>query len=111
MPVSPPTLPPLADRIAAGAVLLNRQRAGWAEHVDPSRLDMQLEYDDVLGQLHGTFDEGGNTLASPLIWPDPDAVAFAVDHGFELGDQERNYADLTGCWRVEITRRRGGEAR
>ncbi|HEY2958876.1 MAG TPA: hypothetical protein VGM21_11820 [Actinomycetota bacterium] len=108
--MSPPTLPPLADRAAAGAVLLDRQRAGWAEHVDADRLDMQLEYDDLLGQLCGSFDEGVNALASPRIWPDPDAVAFAVDHGFELGDQERNYADLTGCWRVEITRRRGGEA-
>jgi hypothetical protein len=105
--VSPPTLPPLADRVAAGAVLLDRQRAGWAEHVDADRLDMQLEYDDILGRLYGTFNEGVNALAFPLIWPNPDAV----DHGFELGDQERNYADLTGRWRVEITRRRGGEAR
>jgi hypothetical protein len=110
MPVSPPTLPPLTDRVAAGAALLDRQRDGWAEHVDPSRLDLQLEYEDVLGQLSGTFAEGINSLAGPALWPDQAALAFAVDHGFEPGDQDRNHADLTGCWRVEITRRRGGKA-
>jgi hypothetical protein len=116
--VSTTTLPPLPERVARGAALLDQRRPGWAELVDPDRLDMQLEYEDVLGQLYGTFAEGINSLAGHAFWPDPAAVAFAVAHGFELGDDQpgrvgapRHYAELTGCWRAKLTHRRGGGAR
>jgi hypothetical protein len=108
--VSPPTLPPLADRVTAGARLLDRCRPGWTTLVDLDRLDMTLEYDDLLGQLYGNFQAGLNELiaADPKAQVHP--YSWAVRHGFDLPTDAGwgAYAQLTHAWRDELARRREG---
>jgi hypothetical protein len=96
-----PTLPPIAERVARGAALLDRERPGWAAEVDPDRLDLsQHDQTDVLGQLYGHFDRGLAVLG------DPDPVA----HGFDLdADDDAGYPALTACWRAEVARRQPGQ--
>jgi hypothetical protein len=108
--VSNHTLPPIRARVAAGAALLDRNRPGWHVQVDPARLDMAAEYDDLLGQLLGHFQVGLDTLTPAGVKP----WSFAVAHGFDLPPVEAGwgaYAQLTACWRSELLRRRGGEGR
>jgi len=98
-------------RVAKGAQLLDRCRPGWAAEVDPDRLDLRLEEDDVLGQLYGTFHQGLDELAAsdPAAQTLPDT--WAAWHGFDLAGDEpaRRYVELTAGWQAEIARRRGGE--
>jgi hypothetical protein len=96
-----PTLPPIGERVARGAALLDRAWPGWAAQVDPDRLTMADGDSDVLGQLYGHLNRGLAALG------DPDAVA----HGFDLdADADDDAADpaLAACWRAEVTRRRPG---
>lgn len=117
-PMRTATLPPIPDRVAAGARLLDRERPGWAQQMDPDRLDLRDQRDCLLGQIYGCFDTGVFTLAPDLDLREQDA--WAVDHGFEfagadLGDDHPYpisfYADLTEAWRAELAGRRGGGGR
>jgi hypothetical protein len=110
-PVSPPTLPPIPERVAASARLLDRP--GWTNQVDSERLDMTTAHDDVLGQLYGDFQAGlDHVVASP-----PKAQArpysWAARHGFDLSIDAGwgDYAQLTEAWRAELACRRGGAGR
>jgi hypothetical protein len=102
----------LAERAARGAALLDQRWPGWADAIDPRRLDLASAEDDVLGQLYGSFDEGLGELvmldANPGAWADSDwAPTYGFDLPAEIGsDQEpAGYADLIRCWRSEIARR------
>jgi hypothetical protein len=107
------TLPPIPDRAATGARLLDRERPGWAHQVDPERLDMTTARDDVLGQLYGDFQAGLDQLVACEPTGQARPYSWASRHGFDLpidagwGD----YAQLTEAWRAELARRRGGAGR
>jgi hypothetical protein len=106
-------LPPLADRVTAGAALLDRCRPGWATQVDPDRLDMAAEYDDLLGQLYGHYAVGleEHSQADPArpAWP---WSTFAYEHGFDLAaDDPTTYTQLDDAWRAELCHRRQGGGR
>jgi hypothetical protein len=106
-----PDLPPLADRVTAGAAVLDRLRPGWFDQVDPDQLDMAMEYDDVLGQLYGHYALGLETLVQASPEPRPWPSVWAVDHGFDLlAYDNAGYAELTACWRAEIVGRGGVNA-
>jgi hypothetical protein len=101
---------PITRRVAAGAALLDQVRPGWADLVDPQRLDMAAEYDDLLGQLYGHFQVGLDTLTPAGVKP----WAFAVAHGFDLPPAEASwgaYGQLSDCWRRQLARRRDGAGR
>jgi hypothetical protein len=94
----------LARRVAAGAALLDQARPGWAEQVEPDRLDMAAEYDDLLGQLYGHFQLGLDALSPDDAKP----WAFAVTHGLDLPPAEASwgaYGQLTDCWRRQLAHR------
>ena len=94
-----PTLPPIPERVAAGAALLDRARPGWAAQVDAGRLDLfQHDHTDVLGQLYGHFDRGLAALAHP------DAAALGFD--LDADEDDAGYPALTACWRAAVRRRR-----
>jgi hypothetical protein len=105
-----PTLPPIPDRVAAGAALLDQHEPGWAAQVDPARLDLASETACVLGQLYQWFGCGVDVLAAGAA----DRHGWAVAHGFDLDDARPAdptsgaYVPLTSCWRAELARRRGG---
>jgi len=93
-----PTLPPISQRVAAGAALLDHARPGWAAEVDPGQLDLwQHDQTDVLGQLYGHFDRGLAALG------DPDAVALGFD--LDADEDDAGYPALTACWRAATRRR------
>ncbi len=94
-----PTLPPIPERVAAGAALLDHARPGWAAEVDADRLDLfQHDHTDVLGQLYGHFDRGLAALAHP------DAAALGFD--LDADEDDAGYPALTACWRAATRRRR-----
>jgi hypothetical protein len=101
--MDPATLPPLAQRAARGAALLDRLRPGWADEVDPDRLDLANAEGCLLGQLYGHVDDGLTALG------DPDPVACGFD--LEADEDDADYSPLTSCWREELWRRRAGAAR
>jgi hypothetical protein len=99
-----------ARRVATRTALLDGARPGWADLIEPDRLNMTAEYDDLLGQLYGHFQVGLDTLTPADATP----WAFAVAHGFDLPPAEASRgadAHLTECWRRQLTRRRDGGGR
>ena len=110
--MSTTTLPSVAVRVVKGAQLLDRCRPGWATEVNPDRLDLRLEEDDVLGQLYGTYHLGLDelTVCEPAAARCPGGLA--VWHGFQVHDADPPavYAQLT-AWRAAVARRRGDGAR
>src|SRR6266516_3369909 len=86
-----------AERVAAGAALLDQHQPGWERQIDVEGMDLASAEDDVLGQLHGSFDEGLDALLA--LDAAPDAIArsdaFAVAHGFDGAPDE----DEPGAYR------------
>jgi hypothetical protein len=105
-----PTLPTYAAEVARGVALLDRQLPGWADRIDPGRLDPQSCDDDTLGQLYGHFDIGLDELTDLPTWDT--WHTWAVRHGFACDadvPRSQEWAQLTDAWRAELARR-GGEA-
>ena len=108
-------LPPLAERVTAGARLLDRCRPGWATQVNPAALNMRcrLQAACVLCQLAGTDELA--SLADELVGPiiQPDAHQWAVAHGLEPDDpDDAADAALTVAWQaLLVARRQGGDRR
>ena len=105
----------VAERVAAGAALLDRRRPGWAAQVNPAALDMRcrLQAACVLCQLAGTDRLASlvDELGGPII--QPDAHQWAVAHGLEPDDpDDAAYAALTVAWQaLLLARRQGGAGR
>jgi hypothetical protein len=57
---------PFLQAARAGADALDRVRPGWRSEINPERLDMSDNHDDVLGQLFGNFSNGVDRLARGL---------------------------------------------
>jgi hypothetical protein len=85
--MDPATLPPLAQRAARGAALLDLADAEGC----------------LLGELYGHVDDGLTALG------DPDPVACGFD--LEADEDDADYSPLTSYWRKELWRRRAGAAR
>jgi hypothetical protein len=102
-PMSPPSLPALGVRVAAGASLLDRRQPRWWRQVDPARLDLADPALDVLGQLYGQFEVGLAILGEP----DPVAGGFDLD----ASDVDADYPALAGAWQQAIGQRRAGDDR
>jgi hypothetical protein len=103
----------VAERVAAGAALLDHKRPGWASQVDPAALDTACTSRAacVLCQLAGPG--GFTSLVDELDAPttQPEAHQWAVTHGLEPDDaDDAAYAALTIAWQALIVaRRQGGE--
>jgi hypothetical protein len=99
----PADLPPIPERVAAGAGLLDRHQPRWCWQVDPDRLDLADPAVDVLGQLYGQFEVGLAVLGEP----DPVACGFDLD----ASDADADYPALTGAWQQAIWQRRASDDR
>src|SRR5262245_18485773 len=113
-PLAVEPLPPVIERAARGAHLLDRAQAGWAGEVDAERLDMASMESGVLEQLWGTYRAGFREAIRPLRC---DVRLSAADFGFWLHNREGSmtgdpvgailrYRELTEAWRVLIEARR-----
>jgi hypothetical protein len=96
--MSTAALPPIGERVAAGAGLLDRHEPRWWRQVDPARLDLADPALDVLGQLYGQFEVGLVILGEP----DPVACGFDLD----ASDADADYPLLTAAWQQAIGQRR-----
>jgi hypothetical protein len=88
---------PVAEAVAAGVELLDRERPGWAAHIDLDRFDIGCCDDCTLGQLWGDYDLGRTALG---------ILAYSAERlGFnpELQDEPATQAE----WVRIITERRG----
>jgi hypothetical protein len=100
--MSSSALPPIPQRVAAGAALLDRHEPRWWRQVDPDRLDLADPALDVLGQLYGQFEVGLAILGEP----DPVAGGFDLD----ASDADADYPALTAAWQQAIRQRRAADA-
>jgi hypothetical protein len=92
----------MADRVAAGAALLD-SFGTWASAVDLATLDMARYNADVLTQVFGDAEP----LYAPL-WPylgSGDRQHLAEAFGFDLHPDDEDYGTLTRLWRDEIRQR------
>lgn len=75
-------------RVADGAAFLDDRSPGWAAKIDPDRLAMSDDRDDILGQIYGDYDEAVETLG--------------IDDPYELGLSDTETGD---CWKAEVRKR------
>ncbi len=108
----------IAERVAAGAAVLDRHRPGWHRQIDLACLDARRDdYLDVLSQLYGDVEQGVGALyqaatgsAATDVWGLTSPTnCWARDHGFDIDtpvwDVVGAYAELADQWRAEIARR------
>lgn len=110
------TLPSVAERVAAGAALLDEHRPGWDRvGVSLDGLDMADCHDCVLGQMFGHYSHAFRrfnadwTIANGIL-VDGQAMplgfaAYTEDDGTDA-EVDAEYAELTAAWRTLIETRR-----
>jgi hypothetical protein len=87
----------IAERVAAGAALLDQRDPDWWRAIRPADLDIGSCCSCVLGQLFGDYDVG---MAEVGITEDEDA-----DLGFNIY-RPTDIAALNAEWKRVITERR-----
>lgn len=81
-----------------GIELLDKQRPGWRDQVDPQRLAMGSDLTCVLGQVFGDFCEGLKALGLDPMTRD-DAYYGFVTPRYRL---DNGYFRLSAAWREAI---------
>ena len=103
--------PPLKDRVYRGAALLDHELPGWWQDIDLDRLNMASDETCVLGQIFGSFSNGGRQQ----IFGKRVSPAVIGDYGFgpvtkwERATDDRS--DMNALWRAEIEARRAAHPR
>lgn len=103
-------------RVARGVAFLDATEPGWAERLDPDRLELADGAHCILGQLHGAFRLG---LLRTRLWDASSAGGMGllsrtspVDLGFfsrtDVEDvlADLDYSYLNTAWREAISARR-----
>lgn len=106
-----PAITPMLAAVERGMGWLDRNYPGWADRIDPDRLQMSQCQWCVLGQLVGEFD----TVLTNSGWTDGDAA----EYGFTLTDdvallsipipRRIEWELLTRLWQVHILLRQDYE--
>lgn len=94
------------ERATLGMQFLDHADPGWAEGIDPDRLNMGDGCACVFGQRYGTYTEGH--LRHQLTVER--AAALGV-YQSSINDTYAEYAALTAAWRTAITVRRAAAVR
>lgn len=89
--------------VGYGAKFLDTHRPGWAEKVDPEKLEMMSKCHCVLGQLYGYYLTGLNELGVERVVEDPYMLGFTLP--FDSWDAQWDW--LEKLWVEEIEARRG----
>ena len=93
---------PREARVARGVALLDEKRPGWRTEVNPDTLDMNHDWDCVVGQLYGRFIDGWGPLG---LTTQTQATRYGFDAVASLymdSDQDELNA-LTEAWRAVLT--------
>jgi hypothetical protein len=104
----------MEDCVERGAMLLDRERPGWAGGVDLDELDMATDEDCILGQLHGHYSIGRDSLIRRLSWYRRLLLRrhdFGWCHGFNAASSRgpslsHQYDELQRLWAAEVMARR-----
>lgn len=113
----------IAERVAAGAAVLDRYRPGWHRQIDLACLNARArDYVDVLSQLYGgdyehaisvLYEAEAGSAAADVWGLTSPAKSWARDHGFDIDtpvwDVIGAYAELADQWRAEIAGRQQGD--
>jgi len=85
----------IMSRVRRGAALLDEQRPGWRDGIDPDRLDISDPQLCVLGQLDGSYSDGRWNLG---VAPGHESASygFVVVPGCLNFDAE--FEALTAAW-------------
>lgn len=96
------TTPTPADRVQAGARLLDREVPGWDQRVPANQVRVQSTRDCVLGHVFGHYITGLDALGLS-------DRARISEHGFSTSDHDwdswLDYSALNREWAAEIVRR------
>lgn len=100
------------DTVRRGAAFLDATSPGWAERIDPRRLDMGSCDECILGQLYGDYLDGLARIGFVRDVETPWGIVKnahdldrAVAHGFSTFGSGLDYETLAAAWREEIARR------
>lgn len=93
----------IKPKVSRGARLLDLDRPGWADDLDPKRkrIVSVSQDEDVLGWLYGSYWEGGRVLSRYFCRHHP---FVAADYGFSLPEDvqvaalDRGDSSLYGLW-------------
>lgn len=95
----------IAERVAAGAVLLDQVRPGWREELNLATLDVASPFRCPLSQLYGGYTHAVMVLSGRDIY---EVGSWASVHGFDVGeieeDDDAEYEALTAAWKAEASR-------
>lgn len=85
-------------RVRKGAKLLDEKKPGWADEINPDRLDLSSGLMCIVGQTFGEFSRG----VADLGVEDND-----YKYGFDTDplDEDDSYADLDEAWLKQINKR------
>ncbi len=87
-----------AERVAAGAALLDRVKPGWRDLIDTDILDVRSINTCPLSQLFGGYASGLEALGmAKSDEAEQAALGFERDHAVD-------YAELAAAWLLEIRR-------
>jgi hypothetical protein len=97
----------IAERVAAGAALLDEKRPGWWRQVDLAVLDLEDCRLCVIGQLFGPeWEYSRGSYGAGLAALGLDAGRYEeFAYGFDI-ENFREFADLTAEWRRLVAARR-----
>lgn len=92
------THPVIAERVAAGAKLLDDKLPGWRARIKPDMLNMSSCHYCILGQLLGMFGERSSVelLVGPVEHVNLYFLEACVKHGFGIGLEEHRPDGLAG---------------
>lgn len=93
----------IAERVAAGAALLDQKRPDWHRQINSEFLDLRSCFECVLGQLFGGFGAGAAILR---IEPDF-TLQLEARYGFDITRHECDevYDELHAEWLRVISER------
>ena len=104
----------IEERVAKGAALMDEKVPGWERKIDTASLDMGQCPRCVIGQVLGInetlpylyqmseFAEKCQSLGLEFGGYDDNGIE---DHGFDVSDDDDEYAVLGTAWLAEIARR------
>lgn len=98
-----------AERVRAGAALLDARKPGWDSKIKADRLALEDGSACVLGQVYGDYSDGYRELFAleensynPEIEKTSEALGFVL-----TGTASRQYRRLTQAWKRFLSKRRG----
>lgn len=83
----------IADRVEAGAMLLDQENPGWHRHVVAEKIKILSCTKCILGQIYGQFGDGMKKLA---------IKGFSGDYGFNCSHRDVEKVETAWCDQIAL---------